>query len=144
MENPAPQVGPEISYADLGHREHRTGREEGRKDRPCVIVVAIRRADDGDTLVRVMPVTHSVPAETASAMEIPPAVKLHLGLDAERSWIILDELNEFVWPGFDLRPISRSSNRIDYGILLPRLFDMLIAKLDTVWRQAAPKAVSRD
>jgi hypothetical protein len=37
-----------------------------------------------------------------------PAAKRRLGLDAGRSWIITNELNQFVWPGYDLRPISRA------------------------------------
>jgi hypothetical protein len=40
MPLPAPQRGLVISYAYLWHHEHRAGLEEGRKDRPCVIVLA--------------------------------------------------------------------------------------------------------
>jgi hypothetical protein len=56
-------------------------------------------------------------------MEIPPRVKQHLGLDGERSWIILDEINDFLWPGFDLRPVPGSEPaRMDYGMLPPRFY----------------------
>jgi len=54
--------------------------------------------------------------------ELPPAVKKHLGLDEERSWIVVDELNTFTWPGYDLRPIKKKEDRFDYGFLLPKLF----------------------
>jgi hypothetical protein len=50
--------------------------------------------------------THT-PTEEARSIAIPPKVKRHLGLD-DASWIVLDEANEFFWPGFDLRPIARS------------------------------------
>jgi hypothetical protein len=36
------------------------------------------------------------------AVEIPLRVKEHLRLDSERSWVILNEVNVFTWPGFDL------------------------------------------
>ena len=34
-------------------------------------------------------------------------MKRRLGLDGAASWIITRELNRFVWPGYDLRPIAR-------------------------------------
>ena len=77
-------------------------------------------------------------------MELPAGVKRYLGLDTERSWVILDEINEFVWPGFDLRPIPRSRDRFDYGFLPPRLFDQLMVKLRQVWRAGQGKAIPRD
>ena len=144
MAIPEPQLGLIISYAYLWHHEHRRGWEEGRKDRPCVIVLAIERAGDDGTLVRVAPVTHSPPDDASAAMELPAGVKRYLGLDTERSWVILDEINEFVWPGFDLRPIPRSRDRFDYGFLPPRLFDQLMVKLRQVWRAGQGKAIPRD
>jgi mRNA-degrading endonuclease toxin of MazEF toxin-antitoxin module len=105
MAIPDPQLGLVISCSYLWHHEHRAGREEGRKTRPCVIVVAVETTRRGLTLVRVAPVTHSPPDNPSTAVELPAAVKRHLGLDDGRSWVILDEVNEFAWPGFDLRPI---------------------------------------
>jgi len=67
--------------------EARGGQEEGRKDRPCVIALAVERRRDGETLVTVAPVTHRPPDDAAAAVEIPRAVKIHLGLDDERSWV---------------------------------------------------------
>ena len=52
----------------------------------------------------VLPVTHSPPTDRTAAIEIPPPVKRRLGLDDARSWIVLTEVNRFVWPGPDLRP----------------------------------------
>jgi hypothetical protein len=51
-------------------------------------------------------------------MEIPPAVKRHLGLDDQPSWIVLDEFNVFTWPGYDLRPVSTQKDRYHYGKVL--------------------------
>jgi hypothetical protein len=144
MPFPEPQRGLVISYSYLWHHEQRAGREEGRKNRPCVIVVAIENAADGTTTVRVVPVTHTPPDKSTPALELQSAVKRHLGLDDERSWVILDEINEFVWPGFDLRPIPGAGDRIDYGFLPPRLFDQLLIQLRLVWAAGQGKATPRD
>lgn len=69
-------------------------------------------ASKGDAVrVTVAAVTHTQPHADTIALEMPPKVKQHLGLDDARSWIVLDEVNQFDWPGFDLRPVpKRSSN----------------------------------
>jgi hypothetical protein len=70
-----------------------------------------------------LPVTHSPPADPADAIEIPAATKTRLGLDGERSWIVITEANEFVWPGPDLRTVpGRDESTIAYGPLAPRFF----------------------
>ena len=51
MPIPNPEPGLVISYAYLWHHEHQAGREEGQKDRPSVIVLAVEREADGATLV---------------------------------------------------------------------------------------------
>jgi len=144
MKFPEPQRGLVISYSYLWHHEHRAGREEGRKTRPCVIVLAIKNGADGATMVRVAPVTHSPPPNDAVAVELPLAVKRHVGLDDERSWVMLDEVNEFTWPGFDLRPIPGVGDRFAYGFVPPRLFDQLMKKLREVWTAGHGKATPRD
>jgi hypothetical protein len=101
MPIPTPEPGLVISYAYLWHHEHEAGREEGRKDRPSVIVLAVERPANDTTIVVVLPITHSAPADSAAAVEIPAAVKRHLGLDDQRSWIVVAEGNEFDWPGYD-------------------------------------------
>ena len=122
MAIPSPEPGLVISYAYLWHREFQAGQEEGRKDRPCVIVLSVEKYDSG-TQVTVAPVTHSPPQAGTPCLEIPLRVKQHLGLDDGRSWVILGEVNQFVWPGYDLRPISGKPGDIAYGFLPPRLFD---------------------
>ena len=144
MALPEPQPGLVISYAYLWHHEHRAGREEGVKDRPCVVILAVQSATDGTTMVRVAPVTHSPPDNPATAVELPLAVKRHLGLDGDRSWIVIDEVNEFTWSGFDLRPLPRSRDTYAYGLLPPRLFNALMAKLADVWTEGQGKATPRD
>jgi hypothetical protein len=119
---PKPEAGLVIRYSYLWLREHREGREEGAKDRPCAIILALRD-DDGETQVLVVPVTHSPPEDLTVALELPPSVKKHLGLDAERSWVVLSESNLFDWPGPDLRRIGdRDDSSVAYGFLPPRFF----------------------
>src|SRR5258708_4498390 len=144
MAFPEPQPGLVISYAYLWHHEHRAGREEGVKDRPCVIILATQSAAGGTTIVRGAPVTPSRPDDPAAAVELPQAVKRHLGLDTNRSWIVLDEVNDFTWPGFDLRPIPPTRDAFAYGFLPPRLFDALTARLAEVWVAGQGNATPRD
>ena len=122
MSLPEPYVGLVIRYSYLWKREFDEGREEGTKDRPCAIVMTVVD-EDGDKEVLVLPITHSAPSELADAIEIPAATKSRLGLDGERSWIVITEANEFVWPGPDLRPApGRDESTIAYGPLPPRFF----------------------
>ena len=65
-----------------------------------VVATIVRR---GRTQLLVAPITHTEPERTADAVEIPKVAKQGLGLDAQRSWIVLTELNRFIWPGPDVR-----------------------------------------
>jgi hypothetical protein len=116
MAIPTPEAGLVVAYAYLWHWEYQTGQEEGRKVRPSVIVLAVDRPNNGATIVTVPPVTHSAPIVAGSAVEIPQTVQRHLGLDDGRSWVVVAEGNEFVWPGYDLRKIP-GTDRHDYGFL---------------------------
>lgn len=121
MALPDPAPGLVIGYAYLWRNEAARGLEEGRKDRPCVIVLSVQSID-GRALVTVAPITHAPPERADHAVEIPTATKARLGLDGERSWIIASDLNRFLWPGVDLRPIDRGSQRYDYGLLPAKLY----------------------
>ena len=125
MSLPEPEPGLVIRYSYLWLREHREGHEEGNKDRPCAIILALH-TEDGEAHVVAVPVTHSPPENLAAALELPAAVKQHLGLDTERSWVVLSESNLFRWPGPDLRRIGdRDNSSIAYGFLPPRFFTEL-------------------
>jgi hypothetical protein len=121
---PTPEAGLVIAYAYLWRREHKAGQEEGRKDRPSVIVLAVERDTDGATFVVVLPITHAAPRDSSEAVEIPGPVKRHLGLDDQRSWVVVAEGNEFIWPGYDLRKAA-GADRYDYGVLPPRFFNQV-------------------
>jgi hypothetical protein len=119
---PTPIPGLVIRYSYLWESEAKQGREEGVKDRPCAIVLVVQKDEDEAPLVAVLPVTHSPPQDN-DAIEIPSLLKTHLGLDAERSWIVMSEGNLFRWPGPDLRPaVNGELATIVYGVLPPRFF----------------------
>jgi PemK-like, MazF-like toxin of type II toxin-antitoxin system len=118
-----------INYGYLWLAEYQQGREEGVKDRPCAVVLAVKN-DKDETVVTVVPVTHVAPANSEDAVEIPTMTKQRLRLDADRSWIVVTEINRFVWPGADVRPVSRAEpERFDYGFLPPSLFRQVKERL---------------
>lgn len=84
-------------------------------------MVVARIEANGRVQLLVAPVTHSEPRRAEEGIEIPPSVKKHLGLDRERSWILLTELNGFVWPGPDIRPTPDSASPL-YDALPEWLF----------------------
>lgn len=118
---PDPFPGLVISYSYLWREDHRAGATEGVKDRPCAIILS-KKIDSEDTVVTVAPITHTAPQNPDMAVEIPRKVKEHLNLDSERSWIVCTEVNRFIWPGPDLRPVTpKPESPYAYGVLPPRL-----------------------
>ncbi len=56
--------------------------------------------------------------------------------------MVLDELNQFVWPGYDIRPIPGSADKFDYGFLPPDLFEKIkqgILAVDKKKRATIPR-----
>jgi hypothetical protein len=84
---------------------------------------------DGETVVTVLPVTHTPPLDRAAAVEIPLVTKQRLGLDSQRSWVVCSEINRFVWPGPDIRPIPGRPGEIAYDVLPPGVFQQIKARL---------------
>ena len=127
MALPEPQSGLVIRYAYLWRSEAARGREDGAKDRPCAVVLAVRR-DGDEATVLVAPITHTPPLDPASVIEIPTRAKARLGLDHARSWIVTNEVNVFTWPGPDLRPIDpgNPAKGFAYGYLPRRLAQAMI------------------
>jgi hypothetical protein len=142
MALPEPECGLVISYSYLWRNEYEADKVEGLKNRPCAIILVVRN-DDGGMKVTVAPITHTKPVDPDAAMEIPAKVKAHLGLDNESSWIILDDFNEFVWPGYDLRTIAGKPGCYEYGFLPPVFFKQIVSKILEL-RYQAKGITSRD
>jgi hypothetical protein len=81
------------------------------------------------------------PLQNEDGVEIPPATKRRLGLDAERSWIITTELNQFTWPGPDIRPTA--SGDYVYGYLPERLMRLVLDQVRQHARDKQLKSVPR-
>ena len=130
-----PEPGDVLSYSYLWSHEEAAGRDEGVKDRPVVVVVAIL-AQEGQIILLVVPITHR-PTASGDGVEVPPAVKRHLGLDDERSWIVTTQVNRFIWPGPDVRPTKGQSSP-HYGAIPAKLFEQ--ARLQIMAHRSAGNA----
>lgn len=129
MPLPEPVPGLVVRYSYLWRREYERGQDEGVKDRPCAVVMVVTDSQR-DKVVTVLPVTHAPPDDTALAVEIPYATKQRLGLDSERSWVMLTEANRFVWPGPDLRMKDPNGGpeSVAFGLLPRALFKEISGK----------------
>jgi hypothetical protein len=132
-----------IRYSYLWHEEFLEGREEGVKDRPCAVVLAVK-SKEGRTVTTVLPITHSAPKAAEVALEIPSVVKKRLGLDGARSWVVYGELNRFTWPGPDLRRLPESDNStIAYGTLPAGFFAELQKRFFAAYKAQRLRVVRR-
>ena len=130
MTLPPPEPGTVIRFSYLWADEQAQGREEGIKDRPCVIVIATGQAE-GATMVTAVPVTSS--PQSDSAIELPPDIKARLGLEpGSASWVVCSEVNRFAWPGPDLRPIPHKGGW-NHG----RIPDLLLLQIQRMLRASA-------
>jgi hypothetical protein len=140
---PAPVPGLVIRYSYLWASEHARGQEEGVKDRPCAVVLAATD-EAGDQIVTVLPISHTPPSNPLLAVEIPTATKRRLGLDDDRSWVVLTEANRFVWPGPDLRPLQPGdAASAAYGPLPYGLFEDIRLKFIAALKARKASAVPR-
>ena len=144
MTFPAAKPGLVIRYSFLWSHEKDAGAEEGSKDRPCAIVVAAPRHENGDIAVIVAPVTHAPPDDPSDSIEIPPAICRALGLDGQRHWLRLDELNRFAWPGYDLRTIPGKPGEYAYGMLPRPLYEQLRTAILDRQKVKGPRVQRRD
>lgn len=143
MALPEPSPGLVISYAYLWRDEARRGRVEGAKTRPCVIVLSVQSQGERQ-VVTVAPITHTPPLQPDHAIAIPRVTKARLALDDRPSWIVASDLNRFVWPGVDLRPISRGSTQFAYGLLPASLYREVRDRVLTLARARRASVTPRD
>ena len=141
MKLPAPGPGLVIRYSYLWKREAAAGRVEGARDRPCAVILVVFDRHSRQ-VARVLPITGSPPPDPADAIEIPGATATRLRLEGGRSWIVVGEANDFVWPGPDLRPTGAEGS-VAYGFLPPKLFRLVRDRLVERYRAGRLAAVSR-
>lgn len=115
--------GEVIQYAYLWGYEELEGQVDGRKDRPCAVMIV----HASKHIVGVCPITHSPPKD-GHGIRVPTRTCVRLGLDDEApSWVITTEMNQFVWPGPDVR--RTPSGRSSYGLLPAAVFEKVRAQL---------------
>ena len=102
-----PKPGLVIRYDFLWKEEADKGYTDGRKDRPCTIIVATKLRDDGSRDVIVCPITHSPPMSGETAVAIPMNMARHLNLDDEQCWIKTHQVNTIIW----------EKDRLPYGVV---------------------------
>ena len=96
------------------------------------------------TLSDSVPLPDSPPTRVQDAVELPLEVKRRLRLDAQRSWVICSELNRFVWPGPDLRPVSRRiPGDFVYGTLPAPFMRQVFERLAALRAERKPRIVFR-
>ena len=144
MTLPEPRPGLVIRYSFLWSHEARRGALEASKDRPCAIVVAARKQASGDIQVVVAPITHSPPSDVDASLEMSADICRALDLDDGRHWLRFDELNSFIWPGYDLRPRAGRPLRYDYGMLPQILFERLRRGILDRQRERPSRIAPRD
>jgi hypothetical protein len=121
-----PPPGSIIRYAYLWADDHAAGREEGRKDRPALVLALAVRAEARETHVLVLAVTHTPPRDKLDRIPFPEAEKRRLGLDDFPAWIVTTEGNSFVWPGPDVRPVpGRPTGTRTYGQVSSALLQLV-------------------
>ena len=144
MDFPRPVPGLVIRYSYLWRADYLRGRDEGVKDRPCAVVLVSKNAEGGE-IVTILPVTHAEPKRPELALEIPAKTKKRLGLDSDRSWVVLTEVNQFRWPGPDLR-LAHAGNAASagYGQLSRKFFQQLRDRFVAVLRAGEARIVDRN
>jgi mRNA-degrading endonuclease toxin of MazEF toxin-antitoxin module len=142
-EPPPPRPGEVIRYAYLWTHEADAGAEEGRKNRPCAVVLALARSE-GVVEVVVAPITSSAPARSADGVELPTETQRRLGLQDTPCWVVLTEVNRFAWPGPDLRPVESAAGPAwSHGLLPAALFERIRDAIVARARARTLRAVSR-
>jgi hypothetical protein len=139
---PKPEIGLVVHYSYLWANQQARGAEEGVKNRPCAIVAATRSVE-AKLVVTLFPNTHAPPSDPRDAVELPAALKRHLGLDDERSWVVVNEFNRFVWPGVDLQPRRASPRRYDYGVVPAKFMARVIEVFEAARRARRVASVIR-
>jgi len=123
---PPPERGAVIRYGYLWADESTAGQEEGRKDRPVLVLALSVKEQFGTTQLLVLAITHTPRADPDSAISLPRAVKRRIGLDDAPAWIVTTEANAFTWPGPDIRPIP---GRRPWTVVYGRVPDTLLRQV---------------
>lgn len=103
-----PKAGDVLRYPYLWARQAGAGETEGRKLRPCAVVLATTN-QTGRTFLRLCAVTTQQPRQDTLAIIVPDTEKRRAGLDVDIPlWVIIDEHNVDVFElSYYIEPQSR-------------------------------------
>ena len=104
----APRAGAVLRYPYLWARQAGRGETEGRKIRPCAVILALK-AEHGQTELRLCAATTQPPQKGTHAIEVPEIEKRRAGLDSGlQLWVVVDEHNVDVFEqSFYIEPHSQ-------------------------------------
>lgn len=142
MERPAPQYGHVVRFEYLWRAEEHDGHADGAKFRPCAVVVALEPKGDEPQRVMVCAITHTEPRPPSVGIEIPPEANQVAGLDEDRSWVIVSEVNKVQWSS---RRFSRTNyGKWEYGVLPQEVMNAVRRAIADGIRAAQMDVVDRD
>jgi hypothetical protein len=141
MPLPTPKPGLVIRYDYLWSDDSRAGHSQG-KDRPACILVAGVESTYARHVV-LLAITHSEPSGDTVGVEIPPNVKRAIGLDEDRSWVIVSESNVDIWPTAGMTPIPHRQGEFAYGFIPPGLFKVIKARFLEIAQKKSGNFVRR-
>jgi hypothetical protein len=125
-----------VRYGYLWTWEAKENRETG-KDRPACLVTTL-----ADGRVALLPITHKQPSADDVALLIPAPLKRQLGLDGEKSWIVLSECNVDIWPSYFASPTPLGD--MIYGRLPEKFLTKLIHDFVILARSKKLRIIRRD
>ncbi len=94
MSTEPPPRGSIVTYPYLWLHQAQRGETEGRKDRPCCLILAVRNEDSGEHHLMLLAISSQPPADNQEAIAIPDIERRRAGLSRYPSaWIVTSEFN---------------------------------------------------
>ena len=93
-----PRTGQLIWYPYLWARQQAAGETEGRKDRPCCMLLPVQKAGSKETVLYLLAVSTVPPTNRDDAIEVPEIERRRGGLSEwkARCWVYVNEYNRDV------------------------------------------------
>ena len=134
-----PRAGDMLRHPYLWARQSTEGETEGRKLRPCAVILALH-IRNGQTELRLCAITTQPPQRNTNAVEVPEIEKRRAGLDGSIPlWVIIDEHNLDVFENsFYIEPQSQ------IGTFSATFTKKLQAAMILAIRQKSSQSVRRD
>jgi hypothetical protein len=140
MKTPDPFPGLVIGYSYLWHHDYKLERDFSEKPATHGVVLSVEE-EVGDKLVIVAALT-DIKRRDTEGIELPEATRIRLGLPSPQYWIIISEVNRFVWPGPDLRSVSALTEN-GLSAIPPALFETVKSAMRALSKRDQLKAVTR-